>query len=230
MDPGLFLFWSCSSGRRIYIGRRWLDRPAPGGTCSLTTCRKAASVLADGMPCTFPADAARWAAPGHAMAEAKMSSPSAHPLHFGCVLALRGHTTWCWWSGMCAVLHQTPCSETPHPTGCSRLGTAEVEPHARSPADSVVRPHPTSLAAWVCHWSSYGHGRSFAVRPSDPVQASFSRRSQVVEGSGLQSRRRKPASVRIGSPSPAMRVLSPPIRTTGVQDRHQARDNRSFLR
>jgi hypothetical protein len=27
-----------------------------------------------------------------------------------------------------------------------------------------------------------------------------------------------------------MRVLSPPIRTIGVQDRHQARDNRSFLR
>lgn len=47
--------------------------------------------------------------------------------HFGCVHALRGHMTWCWWSGMCAVLGQTTCSETPHPTGCSRLGTAEVE-------------------------------------------------------------------------------------------------------
>lgn len=50
-----------------------------------------------------------------------------HPLHFGCVHALRGHATWCWWSGMCAALGQAPCSETPHPTGCSRLGTAEVD-------------------------------------------------------------------------------------------------------
>ena len=50
-----------------------------------------------------------------------------HPLHFGCVHALRGHATWCWWSGMCAALDQAPCSETPHPTGCSRLGTAEVD-------------------------------------------------------------------------------------------------------
>ena len=50
--------------------------------------------------------------------------------HFGCVHALRGHATWCWWSGMCAVLGQTTCSETPHPTGCSRLGTAEVDSHA----------------------------------------------------------------------------------------------------
>jgi hypothetical protein len=50
-----------------------------------------------------------------------------HPLHFGCVHALRGHATWCWWSGMCATLGQAPCSETPHPTGCSRLGTAEVD-------------------------------------------------------------------------------------------------------
>jgi hypothetical protein len=28
---------------------------------------------------------------------------------------------------MCAVLGQITCSETPHPTGCSRLGTAEVD-------------------------------------------------------------------------------------------------------
>ena len=57
-----------------------------------------------------------------------------HPLHFGCVHALRGHATWCWWSGMCAALGQAPCSETPHPTGCSRLGTAEVESRPRSSA------------------------------------------------------------------------------------------------
>ena len=43
------------------------------------------------------------------------------------------------------------------------------------------------------------------VRGSIPWSgASASRRSQVVEGGGLQSRRRKPASVRIGSSSPGL--------------------------
>lgn len=43
------------------------------------------------------------------------------------------------------------------------------------------------------------------VRGSIPWSgASPSRRSQVVEGGGLQSRRRKPASVRIGSSSPGL--------------------------
>ena len=43
------------------------------------------------------------------------------------------------------------------------------------------------------------------VRGSIPWPgASASRRSQVVEGGGLQSRRRKPASVRIGSSSPGL--------------------------
>ena len=50
-----------------------------------------------------------------------------HPLHFGCVHALRGHAIRCWWCGMCAALGQATCSETPHPTGCSRVGTAEVD-------------------------------------------------------------------------------------------------------
>ena len=36
------------------------------------------------------------------------------------------------------------------------------------------------------------------------VRCQTSRRSQVVEGGGLQSRRRKPASVRIGSSSPGL--------------------------
>jgi len=31
---------------------------------------------------------------------------------------------------MCATLGQATCSETPHPTGCSRLGTAEVDSFA----------------------------------------------------------------------------------------------------
>lgn len=34
--------------------------------------------------------------------------------------------TWCWRCGMCAAIDQATCSETPHPTGCSRSGTAEV--------------------------------------------------------------------------------------------------------
>ena len=80
-----------------------------------------------------------------------------HPLHFGCVHALRGHTTWCWWSGMCAALGQAPCSETPHPTGCSRLGTAEVDLQFRrvrlggqghrafNPGTRVRIPHATPV-------------------------------------------------------------------------------------
>jgi hypothetical protein len=50
-----------------------------------------------------------------------------HPLHFGCVLSLCCRVTWCWRCRMCATLGQATCSETPHPTGCSRLGTAEVD-------------------------------------------------------------------------------------------------------
>lgn len=43
------------------------------------------------------------------------------------------------------------------------------------------------------------------VRGSTPWSGAIpSRRSQVVEGDGLQSRRRKPASVRIGSSSPCL--------------------------
>ena len=43
------------------------------------------------------------------------------------------------------------------------------------------------------------------VRGSIPWSgASFSRRRQVVEGTGLQSRRRKPSSVRIGASSPRL--------------------------
>lgn len=67
-----------------------------------------------------------------------------HPLHFGCVHALRGHATGCWWPGMCAALGQATCSETPHPTGCSRLGTAEVDFQSRR-----VRPETPVQEALV---------------------------------------------------------------------------------
>jgi hypothetical protein len=49
-----------------------MDRTTVRGGRSLTSCRKAASVLADGMPCTF-ADVAQQAERGHAMAEATSS-------------------------------------------------------------------------------------------------------------------------------------------------------------
>ncbi len=59
------------------------------------------------------------------------------PIHSGCVHALRGHATACSWPGMCAVLGQATCSETPHPTGCSRMGTTEVDRHG--PRGSTVK-------------------------------------------------------------------------------------------
>lgn len=85
-----------------------------------------------------------------------------HPLHFGCVHALRGHATGCWWSGMCAVLGQTTCSETPRPTGRSRLGTAEVEP---SPRNSAGRAAALQAA-----------GRAFNQSPGAPTSMSRSSR------------------------------------------------------
>jgi hypothetical protein len=114
-----------STGLRIGTGQRSMDRTTARGGRSLTSCRKAASVLADGMPCTFRGcSSVGRARPRHGRGH---DFETRHPLHFGCVHALRGHATWCWWPGMCAVLGQITCSETPHPTGCSRLGTAEVD-------------------------------------------------------------------------------------------------------
>jgi hypothetical protein len=105
--PGLFLCHFTRLARWRRPGDRWIAATGSGG-CSLTSCRKTTSVLADGPSCN---------------SGLRLRAQS----HFGCVHALRGHATWCWWSGMCAVLGQITCSETPHPTGCSRLGTAEVE-------------------------------------------------------------------------------------------------------
>lgn len=114
-----------STGLCIGAGQRSKDRTTARGGRSLTSCRKAASVLADGVPCTYcGCSSAGRARPRHGRGD---EFETRHPLHFGCVHALRGHATWCWWPGMCAVLGQITCSETPHPTGCSRLGTAEVD-------------------------------------------------------------------------------------------------------
>ena len=61
----------------------------------------------------------------------RKDSPPPICIHFGCAHALRCRTTWCWRCGMCASLEtQVTCSETPHPTGCSRVGTTEVETYA----------------------------------------------------------------------------------------------------
>ena len=117
---------------------------------SLTTCRKTTSVLADGLSCTFcGCSSAGRARPRHGRGH---EFETRLPLHFGCVLSLRCRVTWCWRRGMCATLGQVTCSETPHPTGCSRLGTAEVDsfalvaqqaeqpPCKRQAARSIRRP------------------------------------------------------------------------------------------
>ena len=114
-----------STGLRIGTGQRSMDRSTACGGRSLTRCRKAAPVLADGMPCTIcgcssigRARPRLW--PRHGF-------ETRHSLYFGCVLALRSRMTWCWRCGMCVAIDQAPCSETPRPTGRSRSGTAEVD-------------------------------------------------------------------------------------------------------
>src|SRR5688572_20400717 len=102
-----------------------MDRTTGDGGRSLTTCCEATSVLADGLPRNFcGCSSAGRARPRHGRGH---EFETRHPLHFGCVLSLRCRVTWCWRYGMCATLGQVTCSETPHPTGCSRLGTAEVD-------------------------------------------------------------------------------------------------------
>lgn len=120
-----------STGLRIGADPRSMDRTTGDGGRSLTICCEATSALADGWPrkpcgCSSAGRArprhASWGGRGHEF-------ETRHPLHFGCVLSLRCRATWCWRCGMCATLGQATCSETPHPTGCSRLGTAGVDLH-----------------------------------------------------------------------------------------------------
>jgi len=116
-----------STGLRIGADPRSMDRTTGDGGRSLTTCCEATSVLADGVPRNFcGCSSAGRARPRHGRGH---EFETRHPLHFGCVLSLRCRVTWCWRYGMCATLGQVTCSETPHPTGCSRLGTAEVDLH-----------------------------------------------------------------------------------------------------
>jgi hypothetical protein len=102
-----------------------MDRTTGDGGCSLTSCRRTIvgtgrSIFLHLCGCSSAGRARPRHGRGHEF-EAR------HPLHFGCVLSHRGRMTWCWRYGMCATLGQATCSETPHPTGCSRLGTAEVD-------------------------------------------------------------------------------------------------------
>ena len=91
------------------------------------------------------------------------------PLHFGCVLSLRCRVTWCWRCGMCATLGQVTCSETPHPTGCSRLGTAEVDSSALV-AQQAEQPPCKRQAARSIRRRGHQTGR---VRLDGPGHHSF---------------------------------------------------------
>ena len=75
---------------------------------------------------------------------------------------------------------------------------------AVSHEDTVVRIHPHPQ---LCRASSTGRAAASKAEGSrfDPVvRCQTSRRSQVAEGIWLQTRRRKPASVRIGPSSPGL--------------------------
>src|SRR5204863_7282433 len=101
-----------------------MDRTTGNGGRSLTTCRETTTVLAEGSSCTFcGCSSAGRARPRHGRGH---EFETRHPLHFGCVHALRS-ALWCWRLGMCATSGQLTCSETPAPPGGSRLGTAEVD-------------------------------------------------------------------------------------------------------
>ena len=89
----------------------------------------------------------------------------------------------------------------------SRTSLAQRDQERRSTKPEVdtvvqIRPHPPNLAGLA--QLAERRPPKPKVRGSTPWSgASSSRRSQVVEGIWLQTRRRKPASVRIGSSSPA---------------------------
>ena len=112
-------------------GDRWIAPPSGGR--SLTSCRKATSVLADGPSCNLRGcSSAGRARPRHGRGH---EFEARHPLHFGCVLALRRRD-----SARVGAARDVP-GRSPERTGpraarrlvafvkrqCSRLGTAEVE-------------------------------------------------------------------------------------------------------
>lgn len=132
-DPGLFHF-QLQNGLRIGTDQRSMDRTtAYAVSRSLTSCRKTISVLADGSSCNLRGcSSAGRARPRHGRGH---EFETRHPLHFGCVLALRCRDApGCARRGMCqggprnepALVQR----DTPLPSKrrqCSRSGTAEVE-------------------------------------------------------------------------------------------------------
>ncbi len=89
-----------------------MDRTTGNGGRSLTTCRKDASVLADGLPCNFCGySSAGRARPRHGRGH---EFETRYPLHFGCVFSLRCCVTWCWQLGMCATQGPEPRAARHH--------------------------------------------------------------------------------------------------------------------
>ena len=102
-DPGPFVFRLQPACALAQTRDRKIAPPtlSSDGGCSLTTCRKTTSVLADGLSCTFcGCSSVGRARPRHGRGH---EFETRHPLHFGCVLSLRGRVTWCWRCGMCAT-------------------------------------------------------------------------------------------------------------------------------
>ena len=107
------------------------------GGRSLTIRRKSTPVLADGGSCTF-ADVAQLAEHDLAMVEATSSrlvvrSISGVSMHSAAVRQGVGG------AGCARSVIWVTCSETPHPTGCSRVGTAEVD-HQAPVAQQAEQP------------------------------------------------------------------------------------------
>lgn len=95
------------------------------------------------------------------------------------------------------VVHETPTS------GCVAERPIAAACKAVSHKDTVVRIHPHP----PCRASSTGRAaasKADGSRFDSVARCQESRRSQVAEGIWLQTRRRKPASVRIGPSSPGL--------------------------
>jgi hypothetical protein len=106
-----------------------MDRTTGHGGRSLTTCSETTSVLADGSPRILcGCSSAGRARPRHGRGH---EFETRHPLHFGCVLSLRGRVTWCWRCGMCAAqglghVQRDTASDGMLAFGHSRSGTAHA--------------------------------------------------------------------------------------------------------
>lgn len=120
-----------------------MDRAAGGGGCSLTSC--AQDAVGSGRRLVLHrcgCSSAGRARPRHGRGH---EFETRHPLHSGCVHALRGRVTRCGRSGMCAALARPRAARHRRPTGRSRVGTAEVGSTPRR-RRSGVPPSPGGTA------------------------------------------------------------------------------------